>query len=322
MQEIKDKLHIDTTYTKLYRKKTGTTETNHVKDNIFLQKGFNYQADILHLPTDLFGYSKLLIVLDLADDSFDIEKMKDSEAPDLTLTAYKRMLSRKIISIPKASMTTDGASSFKSVFDDFLFDNGVHHKTTRAGRHRQMQNIDNLCRELGSLFNGAMNAQEIKTGKTSKAWTKHIDLVRIELNKFRRKKLPDDITTFDYPIFDPTKEEPTQTLKNYVIDMKKLGVSNSDKKFKLIKQKYKVGDLVNILLSEPEDALGKKQSTKNFRVGDTRLSREKYRVVSVIYFAGNPPYRYILEALENASGRTKNRIKDVSFQESDMKTIN
>ena len=108
---------------------------NHVKDNIFLQKGYNYQADVLHLPTDSFGYSKLLIVLDLADDSFDIEKMKDSEAPDLTLTAYTRMLSRKIIPIPKASMTTDGASSFTSAFNDFLFDNGVHHKTTRAGRH-------------------------------------------------------------------------------------------------------------------------------------------------------------------------------------------
>ena len=44
--------------------------------------------------------------------------------------------------------------------------------------------------------------------------------------------------------------------------MKKLGVSNSDKTFKLIRQKYKVGDLVNILLSEPEDILGKKQPTK------------------------------------------------------------
>ena len=321
MQDIKDKLQIDTTYTKLYRKKKEPEEMNHVKDNIFLQKGYNYQADVLHLPTDSFGYSKLLIVLDLADDSFDIEKMKDSEAPDLTLTAYKRMLSRKIISIPKASMTTDGASSFKSVFDDFLFDNGVHHKTTRAGRHKSMASIDNLCRQLGDLFNGTMNTQELKTKKPSKAWTKHIDLVRMELNKFRRKKLPDDITTYDYPVFDPTKEETTQTLKNYDIDMKKLGVSNSDKTFKLIRQKYKFGDLVNILLSEPEDILGKKQPTKNFRMGDVRLSREKYRVKSVVYFAGNPPYRYILEALDGASGRTKNRIKDVSFQESEMRQV-
>ena len=104
--------------------------------------------------------------------------------------------------------------------------------------------------------------------------------------------------------------------------MKKLGVSNSDKTFKLIKQKFKVGDLVNILLSEPEDILGKKQPTKNFRMGDVRLSREKYRVKSIIYYAGNPPYRYILEALDNASSRIKNRVKDASFQESEMKTIN
>ena len=103
--------------------------------------------------------------------------------------------------------------------------------------------------------------------------------------------------------------------------MKKLGISNSDIKFKLIRQKYKVGDLVNILLSEPEDILGKKQPTKNFRMGDVRLSREKYRVKSVVYFAGNPPYRYILEALENASGRIKNRVLDVRFQESEMRQI-
>ena len=319
MQEIKDKLGIDDTFTKLYRKKKEPDEMNHVKDNIYLQKGYNFQADVLHLPKDNFGYSKLLIVLDLADDSFDIEKMRDSETADQTLKAYKRMLNRKITSIPKASMTTDGASSFKSEFNDFLFENGVHHRTTRAGRHRQMQNIDNLCRQLGDLFNGAMNAQELKTKKPSKAWTKYIDLVRIELNKFRRKKLPDDITTYEYPIFDPTKGEPTQTLKNYDIDMKKLGVSNSDKTFKLIKQKFKVGDLVNILLSEPEDILGKKQPTNNFRMGDVRLSREKYRVKSIIYYAGNPPYRYILEALDNASSRIKKRVLDVSFQESEMK---
>ena len=56
-------------------------------------------------------------------------------------------------------------------------------------------------------------------------------------------------------------------------------------------------------------------------MGDARLSREKYRVKSVVYFAGNPPYRYILEALDGASGRTKNRIKDVSFQESEMRQV-
>ena len=66
---------------------------------------------------------------------------------------------------------------------------------------------------------------------------------------------------------------------------------------------------MNILLSEPEDALGIKQSTKNFRVGDTRISREKYIVKSVIYFTGNPPYRYLLEALDGASGRTNIELK-------------
>jgi hypothetical protein len=33
-------------------------------------------ADILHLPTDTFGFNKLLVVVDLATNAFDIEKMK------------------------------------------------------------------------------------------------------------------------------------------------------------------------------------------------------------------------------------------------------
>ena len=76
---------------------------------------------------------------------------------------------------------------------------------------------------------------------------------------------------------------------------------------------------MNILLSEPEDILGKKQPTNNFRMGDVRLSREKYRVKSIIYYAGNPPYRYLLEALDGASAKVKKRVLDVSFQESEMK---
>ena len=46
-------------------------------------------ADILHLPTDTFGFNKLLVVVDLATDAFDIEKMK-GETADETLNAFKK----------------------------------------------------------------------------------------------------------------------------------------------------------------------------------------------------------------------------------------
>ena len=44
MQEIKEKLQIDTTYTELYRKENEPEKMNHIKDNFFLKKGYNYQA--------------------------------------------------------------------------------------------------------------------------------------------------------------------------------------------------------------------------------------------------------------------------------------
>ena len=31
-------------------------------------------ADILHLPTDKFGFNKLLVIVDIGSDDFDIEK--------------------------------------------------------------------------------------------------------------------------------------------------------------------------------------------------------------------------------------------------------
>ena len=55
-----------------------------------------------------------------------------------------------------------------------------------------------------------MNAKEEQTGKISKAWIDKIDIVREKLNAYRQKKLPTDITTYQYRIFDPTVEPMTK----------------------------------------------------------------------------------------------------------------
>ena len=102
MKSLKQSLGIDDTYTKLYRRPTKADEQTHVKDNVYLASGYNYMADILHLPTDSFGFNKLLVVVDLATDAFDIEKMKAETAED-TLKAFKKMITRGIIKIPEAS---------------------------------------------------------------------------------------------------------------------------------------------------------------------------------------------------------------------------
>lgn len=122
MRAIKNSLNIDDTYTKLYRRpQLKASEQTHVKDNAFLQPDYNYQADVLHLPTDSFGFCKLLVVVDLANKKLEMEKMKDSESSEETLRALNRMLKRGIMKIPKASLTTDGGSGFKGVFHKFLY---------------------------------------------------------------------------------------------------------------------------------------------------------------------------------------------------------
>ena len=283
MKALKQSLLIDDTFTKLYRRPSKASTQSHVKDNVYLAPGFNYMADILHLPTDSFGFNKLLVIVDLASDVFEIEKMK-GETADETLKAYKKMIARGIVKIPEASILTDGGASFKSTFHNFLYDNGVDHRVARVGRHHQLSNVDSLCRQLGDIFNGIMNTKEAESGKSSKAWTSSIDVVREKLNEYRKgraMKMPTDLATYEYPIFD--------------------NIDASKKKAKEIEPKYKVGDLVNVMYQQPHAMTGKKQNTNNFRMGDLRLEKQKRKIIKILYYSAPVHYRYLIEGLIGAS---------------------
>jgi hypothetical protein len=253
--------------------------------------------------------------LDLASDNFDIEKMKGETAEE-TLSAYKKILNRGIVKLPYASILTDGGSSFKGPLHKFLYDNGINHRTARAGRHSQLSNVDNLCRQLGDLFNGIMNAKEAETGKPSKKWVFAIDKVREGLNKYRRKrgvKLPKDITQYEYPIFDNTIPKIKFKIKTTRGGNLKEDIDaypTDEQTYTQRKPKYKIGDLVNVLYSEPHAMTGKKQNTKEFRMGDLRLEKKKRKITKVLYYSGPVPYRYLVEGLDRAS-YTEQEIKVV-----------
>jgi hypothetical protein len=203
--------------------------------------------------------------------------------------------------------------------------------------NHQLANVDNLCCQLGEIFHGIMNAKEEQTGKVSKAWVDKIDIVREKLNAYRQKKLPTDITTYQYRIFDPTIEpmtkgrSPKSSLdarktnggfsshqpKKKIKKIKGTGIMEDIQsyptdgiKYKTIKPKYKVNDLVNVLLQEPVNSLGKKHVDKRFRMGDYRLSKKKYKITAVVCYAGTPSYRYLIEGLPNAS-YTEQELKQV-----------
>ena len=159
MKALKDSFGIDDTFTKLYRRPTKASEMTKVKEQIPLIEGYNQMVDVLHLPTDKFGYNKLLVVVDIATDEFDIEKMR-GETGDEALTAFNKIIKRGIIKFPYASILTDGGSSFKGNFHKYLYEHGVNHRVARVGRHHQLSNVDNLCRQLGDIFNRIMNKKE------------------------------------------------------------------------------------------------------------------------------------------------------------------
>lgn len=246
---------------------------NKIKNNIPLLEDYNMMADLIELPTTKEGYKYLLSVVDLASDEFDIEPLK-TKTPDEVLTGFKKMIKRKHIGKPYASIRTDNGKEFKGEFDKYLSKEGILHKLNLPNRHKQMANVEALNKQLGLLINTFMNNKEEETKKRFREWTKIVDFVRTELNKIRKKTLKKKFDFNDYP------DIPYDEIGN---------------------PKFKVGDIVYEKLETPEDALGHKQNTNNFRVGDYKISRVPKKIKNVLLMNDEPYFRYILEGMPNVS---------------------
>ena len=267
MDKILKELKINEKYSKPVKIKK---EFSRVKDNIPLKADYNFMADLLELPETKKGYKYLLVVVDLATDEFDIEPITNNKS--LTVVdAMKRMFKRRYIKKPYASIRTDGGAEFKDAFDKFCYENNILHKIGVAGRHQQTANVERLNRELGRLIIGYLNSVEEKELKTFKEWVEIVPKIRTMLNDFRKKPEGDPFTDI-YP----------------TVDLKK-------------QPKYKEGDVVYRMSEKPLDALGRKQPTQNFRMGDYRWDIVPRKIVRVLRYAGKVPIRYILENLPNVA---------------------
>jgi len=266
MNAILNKLKIDETFTKPQKK---IKTFNKVKDNIPLEKGFNYMSDILMLPTTQEGYKYLLVMVDLATDEFDIEPMKNKD-PETVLKASKVMFKRPFIDEPKATIRTDGGGEFKGAFEKWMYNENILHNVSMAGRHTQMSNVESLNYQLGRIFNGYMNMKEEQLGRVYREWTDVIKIVRTDLNKYRNKTQYDRFThIYDVP--------------------------------EIKKPKYKLGDIVYRRLDIPKSALYHNQNTPNFRAGDYRWDKVPRKIVNIFYYSGKVPIRYALDGFPYVS---------------------
>lgn len=270
MQDIIKKLGIKDVFTERPKKQK---VFNHVKNNIPMVKGYNYEADILYLPTTKDGYKYILAMVDLADNSFDIQPLKQKDAKTV-LEGYKAIVNRKkYLEAPKISLRTDAGPEFKGVFNTYLGQNKIIHFTTLPNRHKQMGNVESLNRQLGRIYNLYMNKKEVQNGEVYNEWDDITQLLRDDLNKARVIDLKDYVE--HEPI--PLSEVFTRPAK------------------------FKVGDMVHRKLDTPRNALGHDQPTNQFREGDIRYDTLARKIKTVIYMTDEPFYRYMLTGIPRAS---------------------
>lgn len=278
MNKILNKLNINETYTK----KVSLPKFDQVKSNIFPMSGYNFMADLLHLPQTKEKYNYLFVIVDLWSNAFDIEPLKSKTSQEV-LEAMKKIFNRKYIQKPKASLRTDNGTEFQGVFHKWLYDNDILHREAEPHRHKQLANVENLNKTLGRLFNGYMNKKEEETGKIYKNWSDIIIFVRDELNKIRKLK---DGDPFD---------------KDFI------------KESINVVPKYKIGDVVYRKVERPMNALGHYQNTTNFRVGDYRWDIKNPRKINHILFYPNN-VRYILNQFPHVS-YTENELMPAETKE-------
>lgn len=268
MDMMKDKLGIDETLTKPIK-----YHYPKVVNQTFPQSGYNYEADLVELPTTTKGkYNALLSVTDVYSHYCDFEPLKTKNAPEV-LKAFKTIFARGILPLPKATIRTDNGGEFKSVVDKYMYDNNILHNWSLPDRHKQMGNVENLNRQLGRILMTYLTNKSQALGHPYYDWTDIVDITRHALNDF--KKHPKDISMSKYtPKPLNLAEEP----------------------------KYDVGDLVYRRLEKAKDEYGNKYHNSKFRQGDVRYEvNEPRKIVKVLAYTSNDPWRYIIAGLPNVS---------------------
>lgn len=267
MNQLMSKLGIDETLTKPIK-----YHYPKVKNQTFPQNGYNYEADLLELPTTKNKYNSLLVVDDIYSNYCDFEPLKTKSATEV-LKAFQTIFKRGILPEPKASIRTDSGSEFKSVVDKYMHDHNILHRWSLPDRHKQMGNVENLNRQLGRIFMTYLSNKTEQLGHPYNDWTDIVDFTRHEINDF--KKHPKDISMTDYV-------------------PKPLNLDDEPK--------YEVGDLVYRRLETPKDMYGNKYHNQRFRQGDVRYETlEPRKIIKILAYTSRDPWRYILANLPNVS---------------------
>lgn len=263
-KDVLSTLKIDETFTKPHKK----YKFDKVKDNTFPMQDYNFMVDLIQMPKTSKKYKYILVVVDIWSDEFDLEPLYNKTALE-TLKAFKTIIKRPYLNLPKASIRSDNGTEFKKEFTNFLEDHKIRHRLSRPYRHKQNSNVESLNRLVTRILMTYLTNKEIELGHTYLEWTDLLPELRKELNAYRKK-----------PDGDPFNLEPIK--RNDMIP------------------KYNVGDIVIPVLEHAKNALGNKETSEGFRSGDVRYDRlNKLKIIKVLNYPNNN--RYILNGMTNVS---------------------
>ena len=262
---------LDNSYTEVKEK----VKYDKFRDNTYPKQDYNFAMDLLFLPTAKFGFKYLVVVVDIWSNEIDFEQIKNKK-PETVLNAFKKIVKRKYLNSPYASIRIDAGNEFKGAFKKYFFDNDIILRVSQPGRHKQNTVAESAIRLISFVLINYMNIKELETQKKYKNWTDMInDEFREILNNLRKV---DD-------------ENPHTYLMPSVI---------------MAIPKYKVGDVVVHRIEKTENILGEKTKDELRRVGDYVYSyKSPKKIEKILYYPNN--IRYILEGLKNVS-YTENEI--------------
>ena len=271
-------LKIDETLTTAPKKYKWDT----VKENTFPHQDYNFMMDLIQLPKTKLGNQYLLVCVDLWSNDFDIEEMKTKTASEC-LSAFRKMLKRPYLDLPKGSIRTDNGTEFKGVFNDFLKEYKILHRVALPYRHKQLSNVESLNGILGRIFMTYLTNKEQELAKPYLNWDDIVDTVRVELNKAKYKQ----------PDGDPFSSKPILYTQN--------------------EPEFQVGDIVAKKMEVPKNIYGQVEANSRFRKGDLRFeANEKLKIIKILNYPNN--IRYILNGYPNVS-YTANELKKVDVDE-------
>jgi hypothetical protein len=203
--------------------------------------GITHQADLLYLPTAVFGYKFLLVVVDNHTRHFDAEPIKKRDSGEVA-KAFGKIYER--MDLPERIEVDDGVE-FKSQVKIYFKKNDVEMRVANTNRHRQEGLVEARNGVIGKVIMMILNVKELKNKKTSKDWFKNMTTFR---------KLIDDLN-------DGIQHQP-------LVDDVQENIRVTDNNKELLPQ----GTEVRVQLDYPIDLAKEKRMYGKFRAGDIRWS--------------------------------------------------